>query len=64
MSKSKKEDVYKKKEIEKVEHKLPLDYLNSITTTIDCEKDLELYKIDKCVSTEKMSVVGIQIISM
>ena len=43
--------------------KTPSEYLNSITTTIDCEKDLELYKIDRAITTEKISVVGIQILS-
>eukprot|EP00347_Sterkiella_histriomuscorum_P012361 403368887 len=40
------------------------EFLESITTTIDCQKDLNLYELDKSISTEKFSLVGIKILGL
>ena len=51
------------KQSENLTIKTPQEYLNAITTSIDCAEDLGLYKIDRAISNEKISLVGIQILS-
>ena len=63
LTKSNKIKDEKKKNLQKGDYGTPQDYLNSITISIDCEKDLELYSMNWCRSTNEMSVVGVQIIS-
>lgn len=52
-----------KKQFENIEYTSPHQYLESITTTVDCQVDLNLYEIDRSLTTEQMSVVGIRILN-